>query len=77
MRPLAIWLELGEDDKTAYSDVKEKLLKRMKPDAFRALDELHKRVMRPDEPPALYAHRLKRMVDQKEALVIRWFYTSS
>ena len=59
----AIWLELG-DDKTAYTDVKEKLLKRMKPDAFTALDEFHKRVMRPDEPPALYAHRLKRMVDQ-------------
>ena len=61
---LAIWLELGEDDKTAYTDVKEKLLKRMKPDAFTALDELHKRVMRPDEPLALYAHRLKWMVDQ-------------
>ena len=36
----------------------------MKPDAFTALDEFHKRVMRPDEPPELYTHRLKRMVDQ-------------
>ena len=49
----------------------------MKPDAFTAQDEFHKRVMRPDEPPALYAHRMVDQAGIKEALVIRWFYTSS
>ena len=59
---LAVWLELGDDDKKDYKKAKEHLLKNMMPMEFISLDEFHQRKLRPGESLSVFLHDLKKLL---------------
>lgn len=61
---LAVWLEAADDERGSYDIIKKKLIVTLNPDSFVALDEFHKRRLRPDETPTLYVFRLKKMLEK-------------
>ena len=72
---LAVWLEAADDERGSY-DIIKKLIVTLNPDSFVALDEFHKRRLRPDETPMLYVFRLK-MLQKMGIEGIRWYYINS
>ena len=68
---LAVWLEMSDDEKDTYGAAKEALTEKLNPEAFVTLEEFHKRKMRPDETPTLFAYRLKKLLERARIGVTR------
>ena len=60
---LAVWLDLAEGEQADYKVVKEKLVEKMKPMGFVAL-EFRKRKMQPGETVTMFSYNLKKLLDQ-------------
>ena len=61
---LAVWLEMSEEEQASYNSAEKKLKEKMRPAEFVTLDEFHRRKLRPDEPPSLYLHELKKLLQR-------------
>ena len=61
---LAVCLELMEEEQKNYDVAKKKITDTIKPMSFILLDDFYKRVLRQAEPPSLYVHELKQLLDQ-------------
>ena len=81
---LATWLELSEEQKASYSGAKAKMIERLGPMQFVSMDDFHHRRLLPSESLPVFAHDLKRLIDQampdadadtREKLLIHQFLT--
>ena len=61
---IAVWFELTSEEQEAYGTAKEKIIDRMAPARFVSLADFHKRTLRPGEPLSVFAHELKRLLEQ-------------
>ena len=61
---LAVWLEMEPDHQAKYIAACDTLIKKTSPEAFVSLDEFHKRKLHPGESVTLYAHKLKKLLEQ-------------
>ena len=61
---LATWLELSEEQKANYIGAKAKLIERLEPMQFVSMDDFHHRRLLPSESLPVFAHDLKRLIDQ-------------
>ena len=61
---IAVWFELTSEEQASYSTAKEKIIGRMAPANFVSLAEFHKRTLRPGESLSVFAHELKRLLEQ-------------
>ena len=59
---LASWLELTEEEQADFKTLKKKLIAKMAPLPFTALEEFHARKLRPGEPLPLFTQYLKRLL---------------
>ena len=59
---LASWLELTEEEHADFKTLKKKLIAKMAPLPFTALEEFHTRKLRPGEPLPLFTEDLKRLL---------------
>ena len=59
---LASWLELTEEEQADFKTLKKKLIAKMAPLPFTALEEFHARNLRPGEPLPLFTQDLKRLL---------------
>ena len=59
---LASWLELTEEEQADFKTLKKKLIAKMAPLPFTALEEFHARKLRPGEPLPLFTQDLKRLL---------------
>ena len=59
-----MWLELNEDEQKRYEDAKAKIIERMSPVQFVSIDGVYRRKLLPGEPLSVFAHELKRLMDQ-------------
>ena len=81
---LASWLELTEEEQADFKTLKKKLIAKMAPLPFTALEEFHARNLRPGEPLPLFTQDLKRLlksavpgldVNAREQMLIHQFLT--
>ena len=61
---LATWLELSEEQKASYSGAKAKMIERLGLMQFVSMDDFHHRRLLPSESLPVFAHDLKRLIDQ-------------
>ena len=61
---IAIWFELTTEEQQSYSSAKEKIIQQMAPARFVSLADFHKRTLRPGESLSVFAHELKRLLEQ-------------
>lgn len=61
---LAVWLELSEEDQSSYSKAREKIKQKMLPMEFLALNNFHRRKLRPGEALSVFVHDMKSLLDQ-------------
>ena len=61
---LAVWLDIAEGEQADYKVVKEKVVEKMKPMGFVALEEFHKRKMQPGEAVTTFSYNLKKLLNQ-------------
>ena len=61
---LAVWLELSQDEQKSYKDAKAKIVEQMSPVQFVSIDDFHRRKLLLSEPLSVFAHELKRLMDQ-------------
>ena len=62
--PLAIWLELSEEQRGSYETAKAKIIKAMVPVCFISLDDFHARELCPNEVLPVFYHELRQLVKQ-------------
>ena len=60
---LAIWLELGERERSDYGTARSRILEAMTPMGFISLDAFHSRKLRPGEALSVFVHELKKLLD--------------
>ena len=61
---IAVWFELTSEEQASYSTAKEKIIEQMAPANFVSLAGFHKRTLRPGESLSVFAHELKRLLQQ-------------
>ena len=61
---IAVWFELTSEEQDTYGTAKEKIIERMAPARFVSLADFHKRTLLPGEPLSIFAHELKRLLEQ-------------
>lgn len=62
--PLAIWLELSEEQRANYETAKAKIIKAMVPVCFVSLDDFRARKLRPNEALPVFFHELRQLLKQ-------------
>ena len=62
--PLAIWLELSEEQRGSYETAKAKIIKAVVPVCFVFLDDFCARKLRPNEALPVFYHELRQLVKQ-------------
>lgn len=61
---IVVWFELTFEEQESYNTVKEKIIEQMVPAHFVSLADFHKRTLRPGESLSVFAHKLKRLLEQ-------------
>ena len=62
--PLAIWLELSEEQRANYETAKAKIIKAMAPVRFVSLDNFRARKLKPNEELPVFFHELRQLLKQ-------------
>ena len=62
---LAMWLELGDRERTDYAMARSNIIDTMMPMGFVSLEAFHSRKLRPGEALSVFVHELKKLLDQQ------------
>ena len=62
--PLAVWLELSEEQRGSYETAKTKIIKAMAPVRFVSLDDFHAHKLWPNEALPVFYYELRQLVKQ-------------
>ena len=61
---VAVWFDLSTEEQGTYKTAKEKIVEQMAPARFVTLADFHRRCLRPGESLSVFAHELKRLLEQ-------------
>jgi len=61
---IAVWFDLTTEEQGAYSTAKAKIVEQMAPAHFVTLADFHRRLLWPGESLSVFAHELKRLLEQ-------------
>ena len=61
---IAAWFDLTTEEQGAYSTAKAKIVEQMAPARFVMLVDFHRRLLQPGESLSVFAHELKRLLEQ-------------
>ena len=59
-----MWFDFSTEEQGTYKTAKEKIVEQMVPARFVTLADFHRRCMRPGESLSVFAHELKRLLEQ-------------
>ena len=63
-KAVAVWFDLSTEEQGTYKTAKEKIVEQMAPARFVTLADFHRRCLRPGESLSVFAHELKRLLEQ-------------